>query len=803
VSRVFVAYPSRPELRREAVSAAAEKIGRLGDVTVRPWEDLHVGGRIVIDVILREIETTDGGLYELTDLNPNVLFELGYAVGKKKSVFPVINNAVEHAVAHWQETRILDAVGYVGYTNSDDIFAAFTQERPDLRQQSVFDESIAPTLRPAGTPSVFYISSLHTDDASGAITRIVRDEASRGIRLAIADPRETGVQPLTWYAQQIYDAVAALIHFESPENRDAWLHNARCAFVGGLAQGMSKPLLMLAPEDYSAPFDYRDLLYVYASANEASTRATHWLNRELDATRIYLAGVAADQRRRDLATELKTLRLGEPVAENEAGDLDAYFVETPFYRDVLAERTGIYVGRRGTGKTATMLEAARQLSVDRRNLVCTITPSDYQIETLARLISDYHERDTRGYVIEAIWVYLLLTEVALAVVRDISSRPAGVQPNAPEWELAAFLEGPGSALKADFDIRLERAIRKLNAVEPQRSVEQERESIVEALYRDEMGEIRRLVEASLVNRSRVAILIDNLDRAWDQRDDLAPLSYLLLGLLNTAPGLTSVWQRAPGPRHALPFTAAVFIRTDIYQQLLTTAIEPDKLPVRRVGWDDPNLLLRVIEERYAASAGDDTDGREIWARYFCEHANGLAVQDYILKRVLPRPRDVIVYVLAAIEAAIVRQSEIVDVEDILKADDVYSQFAFDAIKIEDPELGARLEDAIIEFAGGEAIWNEDDLHELLLSAGFSAEEHDQAINQLRDVSFLGIEVRDDEFNFSDDDQEKRRGNVMARRLSTHRNAPPRYLVHSAFRPYLEIREAGPANVGLGQERLDV
>jgi hypothetical protein len=95
---------------------------------------------------------------------------------------------------------------------------------------------------------------------------------------------------------------------------------------------------------------------------------------------------------------------------------------------------------------------------------------------------------------------------------------------------------------------------------------------------------------------------------------------------------------------------------------------------------------------------------------------------------------------------------------------------------------------------GEAIWNEDDLHELFLSAGFTAEEHDQAINQLGDVSFLGIEVRDDEFTFSDDAQEKRRANVMARRLSTRRNASPRYLVHSAFRPYLEIREAGPANV---------
>jgi hypothetical protein len=532
--------------------AANEKIGRLGDVTPRLWEDLHVGGRVVIDVILGEIDSADAGLYEVTALNENVLFELGYAVGKKKHIFPILNETDVDAGKRWTETRILEAVGYKKYQNSDDIFAAFTAERPDLRQDSVFDESIAPALHAAGTPSIFYITSLYGDDASGAITRVIRIEASRGVRLAMADARETSVQPLTWYAQQIYDAAAVLIHFDSPRRLNADIHNARGAFIAGLTHGMGKPLLMLAPEDYSAPFDYRDLLFVYSTASDASSRATHWLNRELEATRLYLASVAADQQRRDLAIELKTLRFGEPVAENEAGDLAEYFVETPFYYEAIADRTGVFVGRRGSGKTATMIEAARRLSDDRRNLVCTIKPTDYQIETLARLIRGYRERDTRGYVIEAIWVYLLLTEVALAVVRELATRPAGVQPNAPEWELNTFLEGPGASLKVDFDIRLERAIRRLEAVGPAGTVEGERQNIVEALYRDELAEIRRLLEGALANRGRVAILIDNLDRAWDQRDDLAPLSYLLLGLLNTVPNLTADLRRGTGSHLALP-----------------------------------------------------------------------------------------------------------------------------------------------------------------------------------------------------------------------------------------------------------
>jgi hypothetical protein len=61
-----------------------------------------------------------------------------------------------------------------------------------------------------------------------------------------------------------------------------------------------------------------------------------------------------------------------------------------------------------------------------------------------------------------------------------------------------------------------------------------------------------------------------------------------------------------------------------------------------------------------------------------------------------------------------------------------------------------------------------------------------AISQLRDVSFIGLEVADGWFDFADDVQLKRRADVMARRLARSRGAEVRSEVHSAFRPYLEI-----------------
>jgi hypothetical protein len=629
---------------------------------------------------------------------------------------------------------------------------------------------------------------MYSDDASAALTRVIRTAASSGIRVASADPRETSAQPLTWYAQHIYDAAAVVVHFESPRKLHADVHNARGSFIGGLVRGMGKNLLMLAPEDYSAPFDYRDLLFVYSSAAECTTRADYWLNRELEPTRLYLASVASDAARRELSTELKTLRVGEPVAENEAQDLEDYFVETAVFHQVLGEHTGVFVGRRGSGKSATMLEAARALSADRRSVVCTLTPSDYQMEALARLVRAYREVDTRGYVIEAIWRFLIYTEVALAVVRDLGARPAGIQPNAPEWELSLYFEGPGAELKVDFDIRLERAIQRLSGLSKASTVESERSNIVDALYKHELGEMRRLLGRALAGRDRVAVLIDNLDRAWDQKGDLRPLSYVLLGLLTSVPRIAAELQRGGSGYSPIPLTASIFIRTDIYAQLVTTAVEPDKIPIRRLAWEDPALLIEVMNERYAASVGRDTGGDELWARFFCSEVGGLDVRDYIISRILPRPRDMIVYVTAAIDAAVVKQSPIVDAEHILAADQVYSQFAYDAIKIEDPSLGDRLEHAMIEFAGGSPILTASELQELLDEAGFEEGEYQSAIDQLRDVSFIGIEARDGVFDFSDDVQAKRRADVMARRLARERGTSLRYEVHSAFRPYLAISD---------------
>ena len=110
------------------------------------------------------------------------------------------------------------------------------------------------------------------------------------------------------------------------------------------------------------------------------------------------------------------MRLGEHVAENErAGIENKYFVETSAFNDALEGRNSVFVGRKGAGKTANLLALASKLGEDRRNVICVIKPVGYEVQGIVKLLKQFRDRDTKGYAIESLWKFLLITELAFAV----------------------------------------------------------------------------------------------------------------------------------------------------------------------------------------------------------------------------------------------------------------------------------------------------------------------------------------------------------------------------------------------------
>jgi len=391
------------------------------------------------------------------------MFELGFAIARDKRIWLIRDDSYVDYKKEYEQLRLLTTIGYRSYTNTEQIIKGFFNDRPHLTpEDTIFRQSIEPLLMPSRPPDPFlYLKSRHDTEASVRISRRVDTLTPKAV---LDDPRESSVQPLYWYGQKSIYAPGVLAHFLSPTREGSKLNNARYALVSGLAKGFDRPLLMLTEQsDLLAPMDYRDTMVYYTTPGEAEHLTQEWLS-SLVPTESTIpevrTNVAAALR---LATELKDFhqQLGEYVAENEASQLSQYFVETTSHMDIINGTQTIFVGRKGTGKTASLIQAASEISKDVNSLVCVIKPVGYEMDALARLFASYKINDHKGYVIESLWKYMLYTELALATAKHISESTPWQLTEPATKQLFDLLAKEERALSGDFTVRLESVVPSL------------------------------------------------------------------------------------------------------------------------------------------------------------------------------------------------------------------------------------------------------------------------------------------------------------------------------------------------------
>jgi hypothetical protein len=390
-------------------------------------------------------------------------------------------------------------------------------------------------------------------------------------------------------------------------------------------------------------------------------------------------------------------------------------------------------------------------------------------------------------LVESLWKYLLLTEVAAALQQDFEARPAGVAPGTPEWDLIDFLRGQGEMFESDFAVRLERAVNALLAGGTvSGGVEMERVQIAERLHGGPIKNLRRLVAAALGDRGRVSILVDNLDKSWERSGAVPELVELILGLLASIDSFGQDLEHAQARSDVARTTIAVFVRSDIYSAVAAAAREPDKLPTTRLQWPDPQALVSLLEQRYVAGRSEQVDPTKLWDRYFVPTVRGVSTPEYLTHVAFPRPRDLLYFARAAIDTALTRRHGRVEEDDVLKAEHLYSQFAFEAMRVETEIEGVDVDELLLQFAGAAPVLEEDEVKGFIRAAGGDGEE-DHVIERLRDVAFLGVQTGSNEFVFSDDPRVKRRTDIITerQRVAGH----PRCLrVNRALWAFLEIAE---------------
>jgi hypothetical protein len=200
-------------------------------------------------------------------------------------------------------------------------------------------------------------------------------------------------------------------------------------------------------------------------------------------------------------------------------------------------------------------------------------------------------------------------------------------------------------------------------------------------------------------------LIDSLDLAWDSSTDVRQFASVIQGLLTASldvkKSLDNVSASLLGRASADPSKpvcmAAVFLRTDIFDQISPYLRETDKIAIEKIDWPDPNLLVRVIEDRYLLSAKKARVGNDFWRVYFPLNWGCATAKEQILNTILPRPRDLIFFVSQALANAANAAHEIVEEQDLDRAYSEYSYYALGALRTEfviNNQLGANIEEIV-------------------------------------------------------------------------------------------------------------
>lgn len=791
--RAFFAYASRPSSIGESVRSACQELNRTSLVTARTWEEMHPVGQDLISEICREIDACDIFGVDLTSVNPNVMFELGYAIGRQKRIWPIIDPTLERAKRDFEQLRTLTTLGYRPYTNYGQITRAFLDDlNTILAAPTFFQQTIEPNLSSQPPSGLLYLKNRHETNAE---VKLAKRVLASPVPRTIDDPRESATQTLTWYGQQVHAASSVLCHMANPDREGAVLHNAKYALVAGMAHAVDRHLLMLAEGAFAAPLDYRDLLLQYETAQQALDHLERWISTAETRWREQQSSLRAQQERTHQASRLKDLRLGEPVAENELEDLVGfYFLETQAYTEALEGRQTIFVGRKGAGKTAIFLKMQAALSTNRQNLVCPVMPVSYDLSGVFTLLSGLGPRSQKTYAIEALWKFLLVTEMA-AVARARIESSVDTRRTSVETEFLEFMRQHEGLMQRDFSTRLDSCLsRMLPAIENSErttspafgNLSGAQDTISETIHGGVYKELRLHLGKLLASKKRVAVIIDNLDKAWNKRDDLTAASEFLLGVLSAANRIRTDFSKSDDRREAISLNVVVFLRLDIFEHVKRAAREPDKLKTATVVWSDPEVLFRVVEERLAFLHDGTASGPELWHRYFCPTVSGSPSRDYFLTRSLPRPRDLVFFVKASLATAINRRHSLVEESDILAAEKQYSQFALDSILVEDDGSFGSLEAIVYEFAGCPAIQTQSEVESILSRCSMATEAVLPCIEYLTTLSFLGVEVAANDFRFAEDPLTRDRDIKLAQRWAAGRGHELRYQVHPAFWPFLEI-----------------
>lgn len=789
---VFFAFPSSPKVKADSLIEAA----RLLDederyaVSARPWTDLENQGNVIFCEICYAIRSSKVVVADITELNFNVLFEVGYAYGTGTPVWPLIEKNRKEAIDQYARFKTIADIGYSEFSNSKDILTKIyrRRQRPIWERKPKFPSlpNIGQSPRP-GTTGLLYLKSPRDTEASSRITDVVN---LGDVPLIVDDPIEIGLNHLTWYFQALQKSSSVLIHLADAMEESNRLHVAKCALVAGLAAASGRRLLILAERFDRKPIDFGQIIQIYEGARSAASAAksfvseveasSHKLDEDIASGRIIARSNAHD-------SFLSRIDLGESMAENELSTLSNYFVQTPFLRQVRRSGFTIVTGRKGAGKTALSANLSGELGDYYRTTSISITPKEYELTEFAHFVSRLDKYEGQGYFIESLWKFILSTEVLKVISSRISEKNAWAPLSDNESAIRDLADRLNTYLEKSLAARLVELL-EIKPSEIFGTPTNIESSISQFLHRQHLSELEDVICKYLADSQlSTTILIDGLVGNWDDEDVRPHIAKILGALITATKDLQQGWSRKIlSMSDSTSLSAAIFFRSDIYSVVRQFSAESDKIRGENIEWGNSDKLMELLSKRIAYSALDDESEFVDWQELLGNDISHARLRRELAARVLPRPRDILVFFQYVIDNAIARGGEKISVGDLNKASSAYSDHAYESLRAEWHPAIPDLEELLMSFVGLNSTVEPHQLDRILEDSGVLPTKIQEAKVFLLEANFLGIESDDYSFSFASTVRDLRLMLALSKRRSDDDTRPIRYQIHRAFRAALGV-----------------
>ena len=619
------------------------------------WQDV-VRNDLLFSKACEGIYGHDYLLAEITEPNANVLLEVGYALAVGR--LPILLK--DRRRPEW-DRALLTTFESCFYETREEIILYVVQTQSERRDLSESPNRTIPLLENMGifdaeedARTIYHLKPNISRDWISAIDRRLKDSP---FVFGGTDPSDSSYDEFFPQARAIQSASRVVGSLLGTNTEHYQQHNANVALLIGFAIGLGKEVLVLQAEPRASVLDLGSLAQLFTTESQAVRIVNRWLDVQTRAViqqRTELRRKATERGRVD---QIRRIYLGHPDALQDTGLLD-YFVPTTEYDDAIEGRRSMFIGRRGTGKSANFKAISEHLRARPSTVAVEIAPDDYELQRITEYLESHHQETNPVHLYRSAWNYVLITEMINALAEQTDSLFLA-QNDQEVYNLRQYYQSNRDALDLDFGSRVTQAL--IGVLGPKEGTSEwtPHEATQTAINELRNYRITRHLKDFAAKQDTTFFLVaDDLDKNWSPSNQQSVS--LLMGLINEAAQLQIFFEGR--------LNVVAFLRQDIFEAMAQIDEDLPKRSYARMEWTNANLK-HLVAARLARGTGEqDGSDDEIWSGVFPEDVDGVKASEYILSRALPRPRDVLSICQAAIDQAQKNGHAAVSARDIADAE---------------------------------------------------------------------------------------------------------------------------------------